>query len=162
MYFDYYQYYRGCLIVSIFLVLFILCMLVPTVLYYTRVALRKCISLRDGMKCVLFVLICGFSLCMNVGILLHGGIYMLNEKETDAVEMQGYISDIRGLGRFAFPKLKSDYGYGETNGVEFTINGVQCTAIVKGSLEVGDYVSVVYLPKSGYVLFIAEVPVTIE
>ncbi len=87
---------------------------------------------------------------------------MLNEKETDAVEMQGYISDIRGLGRFAFPKLKSDYGYGETNGVEFTINGVQCTAIVKGSLEVGDYVSVVYLPKSGYVLFIAEVPVTIE
>lgn len=108
------------------------------------------------MDLVLVLLVCGFFLCMNVGRLLHGGIHLIYEREADAIELQGEISEIRGLGRFSFPELESEYGYGETNGVQFTIDGIECSAIVQGSLEVGDQVIVVYLPKSGYILSIAE------
>lgn len=94
--------------------------------------------------------------CIKIGILYNGGIYLRDEKETDAVVMQGEITDIRGLGEFSFPRIHGDYEYEEKNGYEFTINGVQCVFVAKGSLEVGDYVTVKYLPKSGYVLYIAE------
>ena len=94
---------------------------------------------------------------MEIGVLLNGGIYLRDEKETDAIEIQGEISKIRGLGQFSFPVVKGDYKHEEKNGYEFTINEIQCKAVLKGSLEVGDYVTVKYLPKSGYVLYIAEI-----
>ena len=106
----------------------------------------------------LFLLIgFGVLVAIQIGVLYNGGIYLREEKETDAVEMQGEITNIEGLGEFSFPRIQDDYEYDEKNGYKFTINGVQCTFVAKGSLEVGDYVTVKYLPKSGYILYIAEV-----
>ncbi|MDE7271071.1 MAG: hypothetical protein K2N81_11435 [Acetatifactor sp.] len=93
---------------------------------------------------------------IQIGVLCNGGIYLRDEKETDAVEMQGEISDIKGLGSFSFPVVKGNYRHEEKNGYEFIINGVQCKAVLKGSLEVGDYVTVKYLPKRGYILYIGK------
>ena len=107
------------------------------------------------IKSLLFILLFGFLLYINVGTILHGGIYLLNECEADAVEMQGHIEEIKDVEAYSFPNLGSEYGIGQ--GVEFTIDGIQCTAILQGSLEVGDYVSVKYLPKSGYVLYISQI-----
>ncbi len=87
---------------------------------------------------------------------MHGGIHLYYEKETDAMELQGEITNVKGLGEFVFPTVKDGYRHEEKNGYEFTINGVKCMAVRKGSLEVGDYVTVRYLPKSGYILYIAE------
>ena len=120
-------------------------------------ALRKNINLKKALISGFFILGYALIICINIGQLLHGGIYLHDEKETDAIELQGEISDIRGLSEFLFPVVKGDYLHEEKNGYEFTVNGVKCQAVLKGSLEVGDYVTVKYLPKSGYILYIAEV-----
>jgi len=99
----------------------------------------------------------GVVVSIQIGILYNGGIYLHNENEADAVQMQGEITYIKGLGTFSFPRIHGDYDYEEKHGYEFTINDVQCAFVAKGSLEVGDYVTVKYLPKSGYVLYIAKI-----
>ncbi|MDE7253854.1 MAG: hypothetical protein K2O32_13050 [Acetatifactor sp.] len=120
------------------------------------VLLRKQWDWRKYGFQVLWIMGAGVLVCMLIGVLLNGGIYLRDEKETDAVEIQGEISNIRGLGSFSFPVVKGDYEHDKVNGYEFIIDGVHCKAVRKGSLEVGDYVTVKYLPKSGYVLYIAK------
>ena len=110
---------------------------------------------KNGLHLMMLIAFGGM-VCILTGYLLDGGIYLRDEKETDAIEMQGEISDIRGLGEFTFPVVKGDYDYDKVNGYEFVIDGVHCKAVLKGSLEVGDYVTVKYLPKSGYVLYIGK------
>lgn len=157
MQFDYSIYYRGCFVLPSSIALFSLGVIIlATVNYIGRVCTHK-VALKDTLGYIFILSILSFFIIMNVGRLIHGGMYLKNEKESDAVEMQGEIANIEGLGRFSFPELKSAYGYGDTNGVQFTINGIQCKASVKGDLEVGDYVTVVYLPKSGYILSISEI-----
>jgi len=99
--------------------------------------------------------------CEDAGQLSHGGIYLLWERESDAVGMQGKITEITELSQYSLPRIECDYyedlKYGDPKGYEFTINGIQCIAPVKGSLKVGNYVSVTYLPKSGYILYIDQV-----
>ena len=155
MYFDYDQYVRGCLIVSVFGTMFSLCIFIVST-YRFALAVKKQ-SLFDKVIFLLAILVSVFFLRMDGGILLHGGIHLLTERLSDAVEMRGYISEIERLGRYSFPNLDSEYKQDEVNGVEFTIDGIQCTAMAKGNLEVGDYVSVKYLPKSGYVLYISQI-----
>ena len=110
---------------------------------------------KNGLHLLLLIALGGL-VCVLTRYLLNGGIYLRDEKETNAVEIQGEISDIKGLGDFTFPVVKGNYLYEEKNGYEFTIDGVRCKGVNKGSLEVGDYVTVRYLPKSGYILYIAE------
>lgn len=52
MYFDYSQYYRGCLTVSVFGILFVLALLIPNVLYYIRLIFRKKFSLQLNVYCL--------------------------------------------------------------------------------------------------------------
>lgn len=68
----------------------------------------------------------------------------------------GADETVTGYNLFAHCGNNPVMGYDPT-GYEFTINGIQCTAPVKGSLKVGNYVSVTYLPKSGYILYIDKV-----
>lgn len=116
---------------------------------------NKKITSLDGVNLLLAISVCVFFLCMNLGRLFHGGICLIWERETDAVDVYGVITEIKDLGRFAFPNMESDYGYSDKNGVQFTIDGTKCTAISKGEFVVGDYVAVSYLPESGYVLSIS-------
>ena len=111
-------------------------------------------SSRDVINFLLVVTVCAFFLCTSVGRLLHGGIHLVYERESNVVEFQGEILEIKELGRCSFPELKSEYGHDEKNGVLFVIDGVECTAVTRGTLEVGDNVTVSYLPQSGYVLSI--------
>ena len=97
-----------------------------------------------------------------MGYLAHGGIYLIGEKEEAAIALQGEISDMEELADFSFPRVKTQYEYEGYHGVQFTVNGVECAAPIKGSLEVGDTVEVVYLPKSGYVLSIQEIEPSTE
>lgn len=154
MHFEYTQYVRGCLIIPIFVSLFALSMLISAASHFVTVIIQQKLSSRDVINLLLAVLVCGFFLCMNVGRLLHGGIHLTYERESNAVELQGEILEIKELGRYSFPELKTEYGYGETNGVQLVIDGVECTAVTRGILEVGDNVTVTFLPQSGYILSI--------
>ncbi len=157
MYFDYQGYVRECLHLPGFLLLILL---LGTVSFLVWCIFLGKFNFRKKILIMVNLLWIGIFLGVAIGQLLYGGIYLLREKETDAVQMQGYISAIEPLGDFSIPIIECDYyenmKYGDPNGYAFTINGIQCTAPVKGSLEVGDYVSVTYLPKSGYILYIGE------
>ena len=157
MHFEYTQYVRGCLIIPIFVSLFALSMLISVVLHLITVIIQQKLSTRDVINSLLAVLVCGFFLCMNVGRLSYGGIHLIYERESNVVELQGEITQIKELSRYSFPELKSEYGYGETNGVQFSIDGIVCTAPTRGTLEVGDNVVVAILPQSRYILSITQV-----
>ena len=128
--------------------------LIPSVFRFIRQSIRKKLILDEAVRLIFGILIFGFLLHLNVDILRHGGIYLLHEKEADAVEMQGYISaimDVEEAEGYDFP----NFGSGPV--VQCTINDVKCIVVDRGSLEEGDYVLVKYLPKSRYVLYIGEV-----
>lgn len=154
MQFEYAQYVRGCLIIPIFVSLFALSMLFSAVSHLIAAMIQQKVSSRDLVNFLLAVLVCSFFLYMNIGRLLHGGIHLIYERESNAVELQGNIVEIKELGRYSFPELKTEYGYGETNGVQLLIDGVECTAVTRGELVVGDNVTVIFLPQSGYILSI--------
>ena len=85
-----------------------------------------------------------------------GGGDVAYENESDAVRMEGTISEIVELDFFQFCRF---HGNGEkASGFEFYINEIKCTDPIRDELQVGDYVEVEYLPKSGYVLYINKVP----
>ena len=95
----------------------------------------------------------GFGLLFSTGIgpLLNGGMYLFVEKETDAVEISGTITQIKGLDYSTLPTM---------GGARFIIDHIPCTVMRKEGFEVGDEVTVVYLPKSGYVLSIMKIEET--
>lgn len=154
MNFEYAQYVRGCLIVPLGIVLFTLCLFIPEILHFITDLIKHSINTKSVVTFLIAVLFFGFFLCMNLGRVLHGGIHLICEKEEHAVELQGEILEIKPLGKFSFPELKTEYGYEKANGVQFIVNGIACSAPIQGSINVGDYVTIVYLPKSGYVLSI--------
>lgn len=156
MYFDYDQYVRGCLIVPVAIAGFALLIFVCGLFAGIREILGRKMQYTDIIKFILLFCVCAFFLTMNVGQLMHGGIYLVHEQENDAIEIAGIIQKIEVLGPFQMPSLPSDYSEGKTPGVLLTVDGIQCTAVVKGHFEIGDVVIIKYLPKSGYVLAISE------
>ena len=154
MVFSYNQYARGCLIVPAVILLSSVVALISASFSCIKKIIDGNTATSITIRDVLIIVIVSFFMSMSIGRLLNGGYCLVSESESDSVEIRGRIVKIENLGRFEFPELKSDYGYGEDNGVRFTIGDIQCSAPVSGDLEVGDYVAVVYLPKSGYVLSI--------
>ena len=154
MQFSYSQYLRGCLVIPILVSVFALCALTPSAFRCISSVFRHKFSSREASSlastALILFLICG----THIGQLLHGGIHLIYERESDAVEFQGEIAEIRELREYAFPRLKTEYGEGSRNGVEFVIDGIECSAPTSGTLRVGDYVTVRYLPECGYILSI--------
>ena len=106
---------------------------------------------------IIVTLILVVCLSVSIGQLAHGGWHLVSEKESDAVQISGEIQSIHELDKFSFPYIGSDDRYYKNsgpNGVMVTVNGVKCTTIEKGDFEVGDRVTITYLPRSGYVLSI--------
>ena len=89
---------------------------------------------------------------MNGGRLANGGIFLFSEKADDAIIANGIIESVEMMTRYQFGELKSEHKTNEFNGVCIIINGNEYKAIAIGNLDVGDHVSVTYLPKSRYVM----------
>ena len=89
-------------------------------------------------------------------MLMRGGIYLVVEKEDDAVEIEGMITDMKSINDFSYRWVGLEYGYDKISGTIFTIDGIKCTAPLNCGLEVGDYVTVRYLPKSGCIMYISK------
>ncbi len=154
MYFDYYGYVRECLEMPLYvLVIFFLSIgVIFAILSKKKISREKLIYLPIALVGW------GIFLWIVIGQLSYGGIYLVVEKEAAAIQTKGYIEKIAEVGIASFPRMECDYydnlKYGDPYGYEFTINGIQCTAPTNGSLQVGDYVEVTYLPKSRYILYI--------
>ena len=155
MYFDYSLYVDVCLIEAC--QGFVLCVLgfIILITYFIEKSRKEDLSI---VYCAFFA----FIIMGNVigilqcgGKLIHG-INLIKEKEEDAVEIYGEISNKKGINDFTRRLVGDKYGYDEISGTIFTIDGIKCTAPLNCGLEVGDYVTVRYLPKSGYILYISK------
>lgn len=154
MYFEYTDYVMGCMVLPICVILFAVAFFIFALIHELAAIKQSGFSYRKLVHIVLALLVCGFFFLLNIGRLFHGGFYLVAERENDAVIMQGAISDINDLNRFSFPELKNVYRDGQPNGAQLVINGITCIAISSGDLEVGDFVTVTYLPRSKYILSI--------
>ena len=106
MYFDYMGYVRECLNLSAEgVVLDILGIIILIIILF-----HKKIVFYGKQILILFILLGAIeSLCMDAGQLHHGGIYLIQEKQADAVRMQGYITEINGLGIYSLPIIECNY-----------------------------------------------------
>ena len=159
MNFDYEYYYRVCFVIPIFVAIFFSCLVILFIMPNIKSLISNKFNWKSAVTDISFCIAFLFLLRINIGILSFGGIYLPKEKKEDAIILQGEISEIKELSRYEFPNPTK---YHELRGVQFTVNGVECAAPIKGSLEVGDTVEVVYLPKSGYVLSIQEIEPSTE
>ncbi|MDD5864184.1 MAG: hypothetical protein PUD80_06100 [Firmicutes bacterium] len=88
-----------------------------------------------------------------ISFLLRGGIHLVYERPRSAVSVEGTIEEIDRLN--AFQNTRYIFNDENSNGYRYTVGGVTCTGIAKGTLNVGDMVTVTYLPKSGFILSIS-------
>lgn len=155
MQFLYYQYLRTSLLFPLFMIGLALWGIVPELVHIIYAVLhRQTHQLANLVRIFSLLLLSATFVCIGAGRLLHGGIHLLYEEESDAVMVQGQIEAIDELDIFAFPNMDCKYTDGNTHGVQITINDMHYTAIEKGTLEIGDSVVMKYLPQSRYVLLI--------
>ncbi len=161
MQFSYSMYYNEAFVEPVSITFFTLSLFISITVPFVKKLISQDVKELDVLTIVMCVCVSISFLSMNIGRLLHGGMYLISEKETDAVKIQGQIVSIEGLDMFSFPQCKTEYGYtqlragnGTANGVRFTIDGVQCQASTEGVFQVGDNVTVEYLPQSRFILSI--------
>lgn len=164
MNFDYNEYYMGCLWLPISVLFFWILGLTPAVIklitYVIKYHTMPQISPQKWVAIIMVLAIFSFFICLDGGRLINGGIYLISEKESDALSTIGTIDNIELMTRYEFGELNSEYKVNEHNGVCFTIDGIQYRAIAMGTLEIGDKVEVTYLPKSSYILKIHRIEKT--
>ena len=151
--FQFSTYFQGCLILPAIFLLFACIILVSAIVHYGKQVKAQNTNGKNTVSFLVAILIFGFLIGLNGSRIAHGGMYLINEREQDAMTCVGEITQIRAMNRFEFPELSSEGN--TTNGVELTVNGMKYTVILKGSFEVGDTVRITYLPRSRYVLSIS-------
>lgn len=155
MQFEYTQYLKGCLLLPAAISIATLALFLPPLFRFIVNILTRKMMLRDYGRFLFTIALCSFFLCMNIGRLSHGGLKLINENESDAVEVSGRIIEIIELGRCSFPELNSEHNPRVSNGVQIVLDsGIVCTAITYGPFVIGDNVTIIYMPQSRYVLSI--------
>lgn len=153
---DYTHYLKHYCVFPVIVSCFSLAVFIFLVFDVKKYIQAKDISLKNVFRTV-FSTIVMLVFLINAGILplCKGNLYLLMEKEENAVILSGSIESIEML---------DDTLYGMTQMYEFIINDMKCKAIyvptensqAKTPFKEGDYVDVLYLPKSGYILSIEE------
>lgn len=147
MNFDYSQYFEACLLNPIIVSVFFLSALTPAIIQSIK-KFKISVNKKEIIKFVFLLSIFILFFIVNVGRLLYGGIYLTFERVSDCKILEGEIQDIKEVDNFLFPIIDSG------KAVRFLIQGKECTAISQGDFQIGDYVTIKYLPRSRYVLSI--------
>ena len=131
---------------------------VPVFKMFARIA-RQLVNhespfLGDSASVVLFIALLLVGAIM-IATLFNGGIHLIYERPDDAVTVEGTIEDIQSCSILTSPKYFTTAE--NANGYKLTVGDTTCVIHSIGTLEVGQQVTVTYLPKSGFVLEITEV-----
>lgn len=91
-----------------------------------------------------------FLFIVNMIPLIRGGAYLLIEKESDVIQVQGTIEDTIELGSIGGAKyqVEQNHGYGEA----IVIDGSKYYLMTYGDYRIGDNVVIDVLPRSSLVL----------
>ena len=107
-----------------------------------------------GKKIILILFFLGMGIYETIiygRILLRGGMYLSEEKESDAVERIGVIEERLVNDSYVGYKYNTEYirnGWGET----VKIDGISYHIVTCGDFDVGDTVVISCLPKSKIIL----------
>lgn len=152
MTFDYSIYYRCNCIVPLGFAVFTLCILGGALAFFAK---HKITVHSKEMLAFLFVSgICAFLLVINIIRLSRGGILLLFEKEADQVQVSGVIDEIIEIGFLTGARYDIEANNG--NGEAIVVNGEKFYLTTCGEFDVGDYVVLNVLPRSGFVLSISK------
>lgn len=151
MSFTYFDYLINNLMMPVFAIAFILVplftLITSTLKYYAK---NKTFDTTHLPVKILFCVALIALLVIMSGVLRLGGLHLITERPSHAVTITGTIEDVDILSSFEGPKYST--GSEASYGVRFTVNGVQCLSMAKGDFELGDTVSITYMPKSSFVL----------
>ena len=157
MQFDYDTYYRINFEIPVRSVIFSLIVIVSTVLIVVRnfrsnqyVDLKSFIF--DNSKQLFVIAIALSIMLVHIPSLARGGIYLIQEKEEDAILISGKIEDFMEIslyrgGNKYYGKDNTFQGYGEC----IVIDGIKYY-LMYGDLNEGDDVTIKVLPKSKLIL----------
>ena len=157
MIFRYEDYFRACCTGILFESAFLGMMVLGSFVGLYQKATKKPFSWSSIMVNIIAAVIFVYMLSMCLGILMHGGIYLLREKEDAKIDISGTIEDCQEMTQFMTPGIGThyhEYGDGCMYGYVITVEGEALKIPSMGDLTVGDNVFVSYLPKSKYVLSI--------
>lgn len=131
---------------------------VLVVMPLARRGLREVFASRQLTAMLLVLLVLAVVLVLT--LTQSGGLGLIGQGPGDAVTTEGTITEIRRGNPFLSPRYSA---YGETgSGYQVTLeNGeeaVTVTIMARGVLQLGDRVSVRWLPKSGLALSIDQLP----
>lgn len=107
-------------------------------------------SVKSNAKTLVFLAACLFLMIVNLVVLLRGGIFLLSEKETDAVEISGVIEQTVEIDWITGGKYGTENNNGR--GEALIVDGKKYYLATYGDLKAGDSVVMSVLPRSGFVL----------
>lgn len=106
--------------------------------------------IKENIGSCIFFIVCLFLITINLIHLFRGGIYLLTEKEEDALIITGVIENTIEIDPLTGSKYGTENNSG--NGEALIINGTKYYVMSYGDLKVGDTVSAKILPKSKFIL----------
>lgn len=160
MTFSYSEYLEECLVFpAILTVLFLLLFGACVYALFQAKRATKDRKLQIGASVVMLVLVLGLVLSQIYQI-HNGGLQLLKESEGDAVVLRGVVQDIRVTEEasvIGWLAARTALGSRFMTAYEFQVDGMVCRAPRCGNLQVGDTVSIRYLPHSGFVLYLEQI-----
>lgn len=151
MTFSYKSYWNTTLLLPSSVILFMIVLVISSSYVYWVKEASKQHTANRMLGYIFVICVAVFCLVPQCKYLLNGGIYLLSEKEQNALVHNGVIERIREPSdRFPGFKLSHEYG------ADIVIDGVQFFAVTSGDYEEGDCVAVAYLPRSHFILAIEE------
>ena len=160
MLFSYNDYQFHCLVIPVFSLIFFSVMFITGAFRSAKEIAFKGFSAERVLMLLFCILVFGFFVRLEGGRLLNGGIYLLFDKEEDSIIYEGVVEDITSYSQYYFPninKYRKKYGVEKNEniyGYKISVNDTILKAPERGTLIPGDYVSVLFLPKSKYILSI--------
>ena len=146
--FDYQVYLNNALVLPIIASIMLLILngyLIITL--FLSIIKGKKTEIQNILFIIFFVIVSCVITNDNYKTLSNGGIYLFFENEDDAVVESGMIESICEPSE-RITRFKSDYGYG----ADVIIDGELYFALTCNGFEKGNKVTVLYLPKSHFIL----------
>lgn len=155
MTFSYFSYLLNNLMMPVFAIAFIafpVCKMLGRVIGQVRRG--ETVDFGDAQMVLMFIVLIVLAVILVNILLSSGGLKLITERPGDAVTLEGTVEQVDAYSIWESPRYS--VGGEISNGYAITIDGVTCSSMALGTLEVGDEVTVTYLPKSGLILAIEE------
>ena len=155
MIFEYNEYFNSCFLLPVVFLLFTLIVIVLGVTLQMREISLTGVSVERIIIMIITLSGAIFLSCIQFGHLINGGFAILTEKEDDSKEIITEVIRIDELTQFEFPNIsKNSNDNSNMYGVRLITGAGNFVAPERGTIQTGDTVRMVVLPRSKYILSI--------